>query len=57
MAATKREQGRAADMRELRGVVVGLASGVGRLEGLMWGVLGLMLGLLAVAVAILVRVW
>ena len=57
MAVTDREQGSAADMRELRGVVVDLASGVGRLEGWMWGVLGLTLALLAVAVAILIRVW
>ena len=41
MAATEREQGCAADIRELRGLAVDLASGVGRLEGLMWGVLAL----------------
>ena len=43
MAVTDREQGSAAGIRELRGLVVDLASGVGRLEGWMWGVLGLML--------------
>ena len=57
MAVTDRERGSAADIRELRGLVVDLASGVGRLEGWMWGVLGLTLALLAVSVAILVRVW
>lgn len=43
MAVTNQEQGSAAAIRELRGVVVDLASGVGRLDGLMWGGLGLML--------------
>ena len=57
MAVTNQEQGSVAGIRELRGVIVGLASGVGRLEGLMWGVLALMLGLLAIAIAILIRVW
>lgn len=57
MATTEREPGSAAAIRELRGAVVGLASGVGRLEGLMWGVLGLMLVLIAITVTILVRVW
>lgn len=41
MAVTNQEQSSAAAIRELRGLVVGLASGVGRLEGMMWGVLGL----------------
>ena len=59
MAVTEREQeqGSAAAIRELRGVVVDLASGVGRLEGMMWGVLALMLVLIAITVTILVRVW
>ena len=56
MAVTERERGSAAEIRELRGVVVDLASGLGRLEWQMRAMLALTLVALAVAVAILIRV-
>ncbi len=57
MAATEREQGCAADIRELRGLAVDLASRLGRLEWQMRAMLALTLALIAIAVTILVRVW
>ena len=57
MAVTEREQGSAAAIRELRGLAVDLASGVGKLEWQMRAMLALTLALIAIAVAILVRVW
>ena len=57
MATSERERGITADIRELRGIVIELASRIGRLEGQMWGVFALMLSLFAIAITILVRVW
>ena len=57
MATSDRERGIAADIRELRGLAVDLASRLGRLEGLMWAMLALTLALIAIAGTILVRVW
>ena len=57
MAATERERGIAADIRELRGLFVDLASAVGRLEWQMRAVFALTLALLAIAITILIRVW
>lgn len=57
MAVTDREQGSAADIRELRGIVIDLASRVGRIEGQMRAVFALLLALLAIAITILIRVW
>ena len=57
MAVNDREQGISADIRELRGIVIDLASRVGRLEGQMRAVFALLLALLAIAITILVRVW
>lgn len=57
MAIKEREQGIAADIRELRGLAIDLVSRVGRLEGQMKVIVALMLVLIALAVTILVRVW
>ncbi len=57
MATSEREQGSAAAIRELRGVVVDLAGRLGRLEWQMRAMLALTLALIAIAVAILIRVW
>lgn len=57
MAVTDREQGISADIRELRALAIDLASRFGRLEWQMRAIFALMLALLAVAIAILIRVW
>ena len=57
MAVPDREQGSAADIRELRGIVIDLAIRLGRLEGQMKVVFALLIALLAIAIAILIRVW
>ena len=57
MAVTDREQGISADIRELRGIVIDLASRVGNLEWQMRAMFALLLALLAIAITILVRVW
>lgn len=57
MAATERERGIAADIRDMRGLFVDLASGIGRLEWQMRATLALTLALLAIAITILIRVW
>ena len=57
MATSDRERGIAADIRELRGLAVDLASRLSRLEWQMRAMLALTLALIAIAVTILVRVW
>ena len=57
MAIKEREQGIAADIRELRGLAIDLVSRVGRLEGQLKVMVALMLVLIAIAVTILIRVW
>lgn len=57
MATSERERGIAADIRDLRELFAGMASGVGRLEWQMRATLALTLALLAIAITILIRVW
>ena len=57
MATSERQHSIAADIRELRGIVIDLASRLGSLEWQMRAILALMLALLAVAITILIRVW
>ena len=57
MAVTDREQGISADIRELRGLAIDLASRFGSLEWQMRAIFALMLALLAVFIAILTRLW
>lgn len=57
MATPERQQGIAADIRELCALAIDLASGIGRLEWQMRAIFALMIALLAVFIAALIRLW